>query len=159
MTPHKRKNILLAASALLGVAIVASIVLGVALPLVPPPSQTITKPRPSGANRQATKPATLDRFAVIYQKDVRRPLFDPKPVVYQPPPPPPPPKPTAKLVGTVADPGFACAIFRSGSGEDKVVPVGQTYEGIEVLEVKDTEAKVKFAGLPLVLKVEKKVEP
>jgi hypothetical protein len=153
MTPQRRKLILRLTNIALGAGALTALALAILLPL-----------EASGSNNHgqaATMPAAkaprslrpIQDFAVIYQKDVRKPLFDAKPVAAEAPPPP---KLSARLTGTVVEPGYTYAIFRTSAGETKLVRIGQSIEGAEVTAINEASATVKYAGQELTLPVERK---
>jgi hypothetical protein len=94
----------------------------------------------------------LSAYAVIYERDLQRPLFDPKPVA---PEEKPPPKPTVTLVGTVIAPDAARAVLKTNAGRIKMATVGQTVDGAEVLEVTADSATIRFAGHTHTLAIQK----
>ncbi|HOF17628.1 MAG TPA: hypothetical protein PK082_01870 [Phycisphaerae bacterium] len=95
----------------------------------------------------------IENYACIHERDLHKPLFDPKPAAAVVAPQPKP-KLTVRLTGTATDPDFTCGFFRTQSGETKMVGVNQTIEGAKVLEVLDKQVKVEFHGDILTLKVE-----
>ena len=101
----------------------------------------------------AGEASPLSAYAVIYERDLQRPLFDPKPAA---PEKKPPPKPTVTLVGTVIAPNGARAVLKTQGGQIKMATVGQTVEGAEVLEVTADSATIRFAGHTHTLAIQKK---
>ena len=140
--------------ALLVLGIVATIAWAARTPQAGP-GQSAQASGDQGATSQpdAVSPRLAD-YAAIYQRDLRRPLFDPRlvEVVVKPPPAP---KPTFTLTGTVTEPGFTYALFRTRAGETKLVSVGESVEGAEVLAIGENAATVSFAGQTLELTVQK----
>jgi hypothetical protein len=113
------------------------------------------KPRAGQAGPgKATGPA--GNCAVIYETNLRKPLFDPAPVVAQPVAPPPPPKLEVILTGTAVDPGSTYGLFKLKTGEVKLVSVGELVEGAEVLAIDERSATVKHFGQTITLKVQGK---
>jgi len=98
-----------------------------------------------GAARRA-RAETLADYAAIYRRDLRKPLVDPKPVAPTVRLRRPKPKMTVTLVGTAVEPGFTYAMFRTRGHGTKLVRVGETIEGVEVLSVATDSARVRFAG-------------
>lgn len=150
-----RKRILVTVNAALAAGILACIVLTVLLPAKVEKVES-PKDRDISVNRQESRQVgPLKAYAVIYRRDLRKPLFDPKPVI-----PltiePPRPKLAVRLVGTAVEPGFTYGLFRTKSGRTELVSVGQKIEGAEVVSVGDGTATVKFAGELITLKVEPK---
>jgi len=112
---------------------------------------------PAAATAQAPEEtggeaSPLSAYAVIYERDLQRPLFDPKPAA---PEKKPPPKPTVTLVGTVIAPGAARAVLKTKAGRIKMASVGQTVDGAEVLEVAADSATIRFAGHTYTLTIQK----
>ncbi len=154
-TIHDWRRLLLGVNVALAAALVAS---AAGLVLLPLETVDADRERPV-AQRQdlpTARPAAgpLADYAVIYQRDLLRPLYDPKPVVKVTPKPQPPKLPVT-LVGTVLEPGFSYGMFKTRDGRTKFVRVGQAVEGAELLAITDNEATVKFGGREIVLKVQK----
>ena len=145
LTVHHRKRLLLAANAVLGLAIVACVSAGVFWPLGVGQSDTTPTRQDQATSRPVGPIEPLGSYAVIYDKDIRGPLYDPAPasvVAIKPAVP----KLTVQLVGTVLEPGFTYGLFRTAGGKTRLVLVGQTVAGAEVVSVRDGSATVKFAG-------------
>lgn len=156
MSSRARKRLLLAANAILAIAIVACVCLCVLLPprvknaKFSPKDKTL-----SAGNKAMGRVGPLELYAVIYERDIRKPLFDPKPIRTVKVEPPKP-KLTIRLIGTAVEPGFTYGLFRTKSGESKLVSIGQTIGGAEVTAVGEGTATVKFHGELITLKVESK---
>lgn len=151
-----RKRFLLAVNIVLAAAIVAC----VCLCLLLQPGAEDVKPLPkdeviSAGNETGGRVGPHDLYAVIYERDIRKPLFDLKPIE---PVNVEPPKPelAVRLIGTAVEPGFTYGLFRTESGESKLVSVGQKIGGAEVTTVGEGTATVKFHGELITLKVEPK---
>ncbi len=115
--------------------------------------------RPQAATSQdAPKVAALETHAVIYRRNLRKPLYDPKPVVARKPPPQKP-RLNVELVGAVLEPGFTYGIFRTGAKQDKLLRVGDGIEGAEVLAIRQGSAVLRFHGEQITLKVKEKEVP
>jgi len=97
----------------------------------------------------------LSAYAIIYERDLQRPLYDPKPA---PKPVAPPPQPPVTLVGTVIEEGFAVAMLKTKSGQVKMVSEGETVEETEVLEITSNEVRLRYAGHEHVLTLKKGTE-
>lgn len=156
MSTRDRRRLLWAVNVALAVALVASVL---ALAVVPLDVGAV-EPRPGQQHENddpmhRPKTGPLSEYAVIYQRDLRKPLFDPKPVVAVKTQPPKP-KLTVSLVGTALEPGFTYGLFRNKSGETKLVSIGEKIDGAEVTAVNEGSATVKFHGELITLKVEKK---
>jgi hypothetical protein len=146
------------AAGLLVAGSIACVVVAVAMPLtVVVPTETEPRRTVRAAIDAGLLP--LDQYDVIYAKDVRRPLYDPPPVVVPPPAAPPPPPLTLQLMGTVLEPGFEYAIVRTGAGQEKLMTVGETLDGAELLRLDVTTATVRFVQQERTLKVQKKESP
>ena len=98
----------------------------------------------------------LSSFAVIYERPLRKPLYDPAPVVEAAPPPKPKPKPTFTLIGTVVEPGFTYGMFRTNKGETKLVEIGESIGGAEVTAVTEAGATVLMDGESIEMTVKEK---
>ena len=125
---------------------------------VQPPSLPTAEVKNAGSGRSAeadsaggTSLGPLESYAVIYARDLRKPLYDPKPIVITSAPPPKP-KLTVALVGTVTEPGFSYAMLKGLSGKVKFVSVGQMIDKAELLEISANSVKVKFHGETITLK-------
>ena len=110
------------------------------------------RPRASGTTN-SPKLGPPASYAVIYQRDLRKPLFDAKPVVARKAPPKKP-KFSAELLGAVEEPGFSYGIFRTG-GRDKLVSVGGTVAGAELLAIGPGSATLRFNGELITLREKK----
>ena len=112
-------------------------------------------PGPSATAADAVDIEAAAAYAMIYQRDVRRPLYDPPPVRVAKPTPRQP-KLTIQLTGTVIEPGSAMGLFRTSDSRHKFAGVGDIVEGAEVLSVVEGRASVKFEGRMFTLDVPKK---
>jgi len=153
MPIRKQKRLWLLVSFVLGLAIVACLC-AAALPV----SMAEPARRQDGAADDRTAPdgdvtGPLSDYADIWQRDLRKPLHDPKPVA-KAAKPAPKPKLAVRLMGTVLEPGFTYAMLRGKSGETKFVGVGQSLDGAEVVEVAVSSATVRFHGDLITLKIE-----
>jgi hypothetical protein len=112
---------------------------------------------PKLRNTNASSNPMLQAYTTTLERHLRRPLYDPEPIVQETPPPP---KPVlqARLLGTVLEPGFTYAIFRDASGEQKFVSAGQSIEGAEIMSIEDGQATVRFNGESVVLLVGRAAE-
>ncbi len=109
----------------------------------------------SGTATEAVDMEPASAYAVIYQHDVRRPLYDPPPVKVAKPKPRQP-KLTIQLTGTVIEPGSAVGLFRTSDSRHKFAGVGDSVEGAEVLSVVAGSATVRFEGRTFTLDVPRK---
>ena len=154
MTHRRRKHLLVAAN----VALVATIGTCLWVAAFCPPDlagagASTDDPTSGSAALGEAEDDTLAGYAVIYGRPLRKPLFDPKPVMIAKPKAPEP-KFTAVLTGTIVEPGFTRAFFRTRPGQDQVLAVGQKIDGADILEIIDGSATVNFHGKQLTLKVE-----
>ena len=92
----------------------------------------------------------LAQYAVIHARPWRKPLFDPKPTAVKAVKKPEP-KMTAVLTGTITDPGFSRAVFRTRGGEEKLIGVGEVIDGAKVLKIAYEQVVVEFHGKELTL--------
>ena len=97
----------------------------------------------------------MSSYAVVYQRALRKPLYDPKPIVVRKAPPPKP-KLGVELVGTVVEPGFTYGLFRTKSGRTKLVTVGGEIEGAQLAGVRDGSATLRFNDELITLEVKPK---
>lgn len=104
----------------------------------------------SGPNPCASQPANLDRYALIWQRELRKPIFDAPPAAAASRP-----QLALKLLGTVVEPGYTYGMFTTAKGEQQLVGVGQRIDGAEVKSIEDGSVTVLFGGETLTLKVEK----
>lgn len=156
MTPRRRRTLLWAAVALLGMATVVAAV----APLTAPLAEGESPKNPAVGDRSARSAQSglqghtlpLEDYTVICKRPLRRPLYDPKP---QPEPEPEKPKLNLTLLGTAVEPGFTYAMFQTSGREQKLVTVGQTIEGAELQAVRNGEADLLFHGETVTLKMEK----
>lgn len=155
MTLRQRKRMLwtvnVASAAALIVCVAAAVFCSLDVGLTREPADENVAP---GADDEQRKVEPLSAYAGIYQRDLRKPLYDVTPVQIVKPEPTKP-KLTVTLVGTAVEPGFTYGLFRTKSGETKFVRVGETIKdtGVEVLEITQDAARVRFAGEILTLKV------
>ena len=134
--------------------VVATVALALAMPLEGP------SPTGTGGKAPSTAPAAAVQklrsrsdYAVIYQKSLRQPLYDAAASAA------PTPQLNLKLIGTMLEPDFTRGLFVTGSGEQKLVAVGESVDGAEVLAIKDGAVTVNYAGQQVVLTVQKKEGP
>jgi hypothetical protein len=98
----------------------------------------------------------LESYAGVWQRPLRKPLFDPPPPKAEvKPPPPAPPPPTFHLIATAIEPGAGFAIFRTAGGELRTVSVGESIEGAELIGITENSATVRIGGRPQTLTREK----
>ena len=155
---YMQKRMFNAAAVLLIAGSVACVVVALAMPPVVAVPENSEPRKASRVNFEAGL-LSPDQYEAIYKKDIRRPLYDPPPVVVPPPVAPPPPPLTLQLMGTVLEPGFEYAIIRTGAGQEKLMTLGETLDGAELLRVDEITATVRFAGQERTLKVQKKESP
>ena len=157
MTPRSQRRILGVLNVALGLALAASAAALALWPVrVDEAAVSTETPAPDvGAPLQrASEP--LSAFAVIYRRDLRQPLYDPKPVVAAPAAPPPPPKPEVDLVGTAVELGYTYAFLQTKAGKVKMMGIGEELDGLRVTAIADGSATVQFHGQTYTLEVKKK---
>jgi len=141
---------------LVGLLAVTTIGIGAGLMAWPLPSVATTSAQPQSSVAIETddpKPhAPLSTSAVLWEKDLLRPLFDTATVTAKTAPPP---KPDVHLTGTIIEGEFSYAILQDKTGQTKMLTVGQTLEGLKILAITTDSATVRFAGTEHILKVEK----
>lgn len=155
---QRRRLLILVNAALAAAAVACAFSLALAPLEIPDPSSSSDKPMGAAANDSNAPLRPLAWYAVIHGRDLRKPLYDPKPIVIVKPPPKPKPKPklTVRLMGTAVEPGFTYGLFRTKSGKDSLVSVGESIEGAEVVSIADGSATVRFHGEMITLRVQKK---
>lgn len=84
---------------------------------------------------------SIEAYAAIYARDLRRPLVDPEPPVK---PPPPKPKLGLTLEGTVIEPGNNYAFVRTRADGTRIVSEGQTVQDAEVVSIESGRIVVRF---------------
>lgn len=159
MTFRRKRHLLI----LLNVALAAAVVsCPIAAALWSPGQsrgQAMTKAAPrTTSTTQATKGLPSSAYEVIYRRDLRKPLFDVA-AVEAPKVEAPKPKLTIQLTGTVDEPDNRFATFRTATGQDKLLSVGDKLEDAELTDVTEDSATVRFHGDLITLKVEKKETP
>ena len=153
---RQRRRVLILANVLLAAGTVAVLAAVALLPLeasqasTPPPARTPTQPSQPAPKRQP-----LSSHAAIWGVDLNRPLFDPPPPASAPVQPP---TLNIQLAGTALEEGSACAFFRTPEGAVKMVAVGQTIAGAELIEVTQEAATLRVGGRLVTLKSAKDKE-
>lgn len=99
----------------------------------------------------------LKDYDAIFVRNLRKPLYDPKPVNVVKAPPPKP-QLTVDLLGTVLEDGFTYAILKNRSGKTSFVSIGEALDGAEVTKIEKDSATVTFHGETILLKVKGKEE-
>lgn len=156
-TFRQQRKMLLAANVILGLGILCCLI-GFLFPAgIKEPAMS----RSSDVNVQGKEVSStikpLKEYDVIFTRDLRKPLYDPKPVEVVKTPPPKP-QLTVDLVGTVLEDGFTYAILKNRSGKTSFVSIGESLDGVEVTKIEKDSATVKFSGESIVLKVANKGE-
>lgn len=131
----------------------------VILNFVFPPKTKAVSRRGDINTRPTTQPdyttlQPLQSYAGIYKRDLRKPLYDPKPkaVIKVAPVKP---KLTIQLLGTVVEPGFTYAILKDSKGKTKFVSVGQSLDGAELKSISAKSITVIFNGEEQILSTKK----
>jgi hypothetical protein len=153
VTYRLQKRLLQAAVGLLAAGCLWAGWLLVNSPEVDTSSKRTSRPvGPATANPVAKAAEPLNAYAVIHERDLRRPLVDPKP---PPKPVPPKPKLTITLQGTAVEPGHNYAFFSTSKGETKIASEGQTLEGAQIVSIGVGEVVVTFHGETITLQAPK----
>ncbi len=147
ITTRLRKRILLAANAVLIAATAAACSLALAPIEAPEVRAAPDRRMPAALHADQKQLLAPEAYAVIYQTDLRRPLFDPPPAIVAATQKAPVQMPI-HLVGTILDneKGFSYAIFRRANGDVKMIGVGEWLDGVEVISVSESSATVRAAG-------------
>jgi type II secretory pathway component PulC len=112
------------------------------------------RPGPTGTGTRTDPDRPLDHYAVIWQRPLRRPLYDPKPVV-EIKAKAPEPMLAIRLRGTVIEEGFSYAILTDAKGKVVLARVGRTVGGAQIKSISDGSVQVLFAGKLRTLKIQK----
>ena len=151
MTERNRKRLLWGVNAGLALGILAAA--GLALAPLEPSVTCDPPPAPASTVAAAeTHLAPLDAYDVISRRDLSGPLFDTAAAAASAPPAPMPP---IRLTGTAVEPGFCYGFFCNTKGESKMVGIGESIEGAEVVAVAEQSVTLKFGGRTITMPVEK----
>jgi hypothetical protein len=159
MTFHARRRLLwtLNWASVCGIALCLGLafLLPMAVDATPASGKAVAK-KDAPPVQQTEKVGPLSRYAVVYARDLRKPLFD-APVKEEAKKPKR--KLTVTLVGTAVDPGSTYAFFSDAGGKVTMVGVGQKIDGAEVTAVTEGSATLNLDGDPVTLTVAKKDKP
>ena len=158
MNLYRTKRVLWLASVLLGAGAILAGLLGAFGPLQIGGGPTDARGATGESDRADSAEEAgvpLKHYEVIWQRNLRRPIFDPPPVI-RVKVSPPKPKLKVRLVGTVLEPGFTYAIFTDSGGKTVLKRIGESIQGARVESISDGRVTVALAGRTLILKVEKK---
>ncbi len=155
MTFRNRKRLLWMLIVALGASIIGCVCFVVFMPLGIQVAEPETNNTGSTETGSESVVEPLSAYAVVYKRDLRKPLFDPKPVSVRKPSVRKP-RLGLKLLGTAVDPAYTYGFFRDRSGQTKLVQVGQTLDGAEVIAITDGSATVRYHDEIIVLEVAKK---
>ena len=154
LTPRQLRLLLWTASAALAAAVVCVGLLACLQPLDSlEQAGTRRTDGPASANRSGAANRPLESYSALWERDLRRPLFDPAPVE---PVKIEPPKPilNLRLVGTAIDAQDRCGFFEvPGKGIQLARPGEKVGEAL-VKEIAENTAVVEFNGGQLTLKIE-----
>ncbi len=147
----KIKRYLILANAVLGIVIVLFVYCLLFTPVRAnsDPQASSTKAF-SFSNRREPTSLPLSSYAIVHKRNLRKPLFDPKPIKVVKHAPPKPML-TVSLVGTVLEPGFTYAILKNRSGKTKFVDKGEVYEDVKVTEITSNSVTIIFNGETITL--------
>lgn len=165
MSHRGRKRFLWAVNLLAAAGIALSVWAALALPLAVTGEDLADGDAATKTNAEEAHhveaPRPLADYRGIYQRDLRKPLDDPKPVEVKAPPPKPKPerKLDVTLVGTAVDPGSTYAFFQQKGGKVTMAGVGEKIDDVEVTGITDGEAVVRFDGRVITLKVPERKGP
>lgn len=91
---------------------------------------------------------SLEAFERLWDRNLRRPLYDPPPA--EPAPPPPPPRPPAPppltLVGTVVEDHRSRALLAASDGRVRLLAVGERVDEVEVVSIAENRVVVRHGG-------------
>ncbi|MFA6135163.1 MAG: hypothetical protein WC869_14210 [Phycisphaerae bacterium] len=147
ITLHQRERLLQIASLSLAGGTVLVAVLSLAWPLAGTgPLQTRAAGKTGPATQRASSPLPFTSYDAICRVDLTKPLFDPPPPKAPAVPDVPPPKLNMRLTGTANEPGYVCAFFITPQGAIKVVRVGETIEGAEVIAITAGSVRLRQGG-------------
>ena len=148
MSFRSRKRLLWSANVVFTLGILSCSAVMIFLPMDPRvtrlPEQKKSEMSKASGTSAAQKVAPLEKYAAIYQRDLRKPLFDAAPGVSDPSKP----KRTLAVtfVGMAEDPGLTYGFFRDSHGNVLLVRIGQKIEEAEVMSIVDGVATLKFEG-------------
>ena len=94
----------------------------------------------------------LASFENLWDRDLRRPLFDPAPAPPAPPAAVAPPSLSVRLVGTVTEPGHSQALLMTPEGKLEIKAIGEQSGGAEIVAIDEAGITVRFAGQTLSIK-------
>jgi hypothetical protein len=153
MTERNRRRWLWGANAALVLAILGTGLAALAPLEAPAPSKAAPGPAAAqAAPEERVEP--FEAYAAICQRNLLEPLFDAPPA-----PAAAAAMPGVRLMGTAIEPGFCYGLFRNALGEPKMVGVGESIEGAEVVAVAEQSVTLKFGGRTITLPVEKEPTP
>ena len=155
LTHRSRRRLLCSFAFLFASGTVGVVLYGFIAPLAVHISEQEAKPAMEPNHPPLVALPLLNAFASAYQRDLRRPLFDPEIV---PTPPQKRPPLSLTLLGTAVEDGHAQGVFRDKSGRTRLATVGESLEGAEILSIDDGSALVKFLGETIRLSVPSKGE-
>lgn len=137
-------------------ALCAGILLVLALSFMPLEAQEALAggPQKQPTTQKAQAAAkSLDHYAVLWQRDLQRPLYDPAPTAAAGPAKP---KLQIRLVGTAVEPEYCRGFFDVPGKGTVVAAVGDKVgEGAIVKSIEDQSAVVEYLGEDVSLKVQK----
>jgi hypothetical protein len=95
------------------------------------------------AEKSPDRRSDLEALAVIWQRDLRRPLFDPAPA---PTERPAEPSLAIRLLGTAVEADRRYGLFRLSNNHTTVRPVGSDVDGFEVVSIERGRARLRAGG-------------
>lgn len=146
MTTRARRRVLWLLNAVLVGGIAATMAWATTVPVrTPPMDKTPINPKTGDSDDHPASRGKVENRDELLARDLRKPLYDPKPIKVEVKPKPKPPL-TLSLTGTAVDPGFVAAFLRTRRGETHIVAVGESLEGAKVLKVTATGATLLWHG-------------
>ena len=152
MRQRSRKRLLWAVNAVLAAAV--SLAAAVMIWPLDEAAPSASWEEPAAITRTAgTQIEPMSKYAAIHRRDLRKPLFDVVPTTSAKTRTLPPLK--VRLTGTAVEEGFSLAMFHTASGELKMVGVGESIEGAEVISITDRSVTLRYGERPVTLTIEK----
>ena len=146
MTTRTRRRALWLLNAVLVGGIAATLAWATAVPVrTAPMDKTLTNPQTGGNGDHPASRGKVENRDELLARDLRKPLYDPKPITVEVKPKPKPPL-TLTLTGTAVDPGFVAAFLRTPRGQTHIVAVGESLEGAKVLKIAANSATLLWHG-------------
>ena len=153
LTYRKQRQLLWVGNLILGASVLLAVYWLAIRPVpvqAPSPGKSQNVP---GVSAGAANSKPLTAYSSVWQRDLRKPLFDEATTTAAVSAPKT--RLNVTLMGTVVDPGYSYALLRSGSGQTKLVEIGQVIDGAELTEVNADTVTMKFGGETVTLQIQK----